>query len=134
MSTIPIVFFGGSDYSGPVSVSVRTSSYTIPAGRYARVIANVEGSSSFTINGGLALRGTSNTVLSSDNLRLATDGNFISNKLATSDTAPGGWSSIGTAFNESTNQTVSSQDYILPSGTVISGSGTWRAVVEEYEE
>lgn len=42
----------------PLSVSVKTGGYTIPAGRRAYVMAQVNPSGSFTINGTTALAGT----------------------------------------------------------------------------
>ena len=115
----------------PASVNVRTAGYTIPADRYARAVANVIGSATFTINGVTALAGTQNSVLASDNLRLSsvdgsTPGGLYSGVSANSIQGVGG------AFSEATQQQNLVQDYFLPPGTIINGTGTWRAVVEEY--
>lgn len=119
----------------PESVSVVTGSYTVPPGKYARVIANVSGSSTFTIGGATALASTSATwsVLASDNLRTVSGGGGSTNALFTN-TAETSIQAVGSAFNESTAQmnTALSEVYFLPSGTVINGTGTWRAVVEQY--
>lgn len=117
----------------PVSVSVKTASYTIPAGKYARVLVNLEGSATFTIGGVTAIRGTENTVLASDNLRTVTPASQQSNALYTS-TGETSASAVGGAFNESVRQTAITAELWLPTGTVINGTGTWRAVVMEYNE
>lgn len=130
-----------SSISNPVSVSVITSSYTVPAGKFAQVHYNLEGASTITVNGATASRGTSNTVLGSDNISLGPlkgDGNFNSYRQLITSTWPGAEpasSSVnytGTAFNESTDNKTVVGDLFLPSGTVISGSGTWRATVMIY--
>jgi len=112
----------------PESVSVRTGSYTIPAGKYAFVTVNVEGTGTFTIGGTTALRGTSNTVLASSALdyRTGTGHNALI-------TVSGGTSNDGNAFSTSTNSSSPTANYWLPSGTVINGSGTWRAVVSIFK-
>lgn len=121
-----------SHIPSPASVSVKTAGYTIPLGRYARAIVNLEGSATFTIDGVTALRGTQNSVLGSDNLRLATTGTTPSSGAlftATSDTAV---TAVGTAFTEATDQKTVVQDVFLPPGAVINGTGTFRVIVEEY--
>lgn len=106
----------------PASVSVKTAGYTIPANRYARAVVNLEGTATFTINAVTALRGTQNSVLGSS--PVVTDTN---SRLASS-TATGG----PLAYNSSTDQKTTVHDVFLPAGTVIGGTGTWRAIVEEY--
>lgn len=113
----------------PAAISVKTTNYTIPEGRYARVIANVEGSASFNINGSLALRGAQNSVLATSPLLLAKGGSGASGITAQSTSAAG----IEAAFSSQTDQKPLVQDFWVPQGTIISGSGSWRAVVEEYE-
>ena len=117
----------------PVSVAVKTASYAIPAGNYARVTVNLEGAGTFTIGGVTALRGTSNSVLASDNLRTSTNSNSQASSLSVSDTniSP---TAVGTAFNETTDNKVTIAVLWLPSGTTIAGTGTWRATVELYNE
>jgi hypothetical protein len=113
----------------PDSVSVITSSYTIPAGKYARVVVNLEGSATVTINGTTALRGTQNSVLASDNLAVrvsgATEGALIND-------GGTGSVSLGAAYNETTDQKTVISDFWCPTGTVIGGTGTWRAIVTIY--
>lgn len=120
-----------SHIPNPASISVKTAGYTIPANRYARVIANVIGSATFTINGSTALSGTQNSVLGSDNLRICTYSG-TTNFLATPPAAPSAFGAVGSAFTEATQQHNLVQEYFLPAGTIINGTGTWRAVVEEY--
>jgi hypothetical protein len=117
----------------PASVSVKTASYTIPAGRYAYVVANVEGTGTFTIDAATALRSTQNSVLASDNLRTSTPASQQSSALYTS-TSDASASAIGGAFNETTDQKTVVHGYWVPSGTIINGTGTWRAVVTEYNQ
>jgi hypothetical protein len=111
--------------NNPLAVSVKTASYTIPTGRFARVLINLEGSATFTIGGVTAIRGTQNSVLAGANLRTNTT---ISNALITT-SSPG---TVGAAFTDTTDQKTTIAELWLPSGTVINGTGTWRAVVMEY--
>ena len=112
----------------PASTTVRTASYTIPAGFYARVVANVEGTGTFTIGGSTALRGTSNQVLASSVLDFKTSLGF--QRLCVESSTAG--SPDGNAFTSTTNATSTTESYWLPTGAVINGTGTWRAVVELY--
>lgn len=116
----------------PAAISVKTTSYTIPAGKYSRVVANLEGSATLTINGVTALRGTENTVLASDNLRTFTSAGSSNYLLVGTASSSAGVAAIGGAFNESTSQTTTIADFFCPTGTVISGTGVWRAIVTEY--
>jgi hypothetical protein len=121
---IPAASSGGGSFTPPASISVKTASYTIPAGRYARVLVNLEGSATFTINAVLALRGTQNSVINAG----ATIG-VLSTVMNTNYMG----SNVGTAaFTNATDQKTVVQDFWCPTGTVISGTLTWRAVVEEY--
>ena len=117
----------------PESVSVETGSYTVPAGKYARVTVNLEGSATFTIGGATALRGTQNTVLASDNLRIS-DASFPTGAgtLSADTIGAADLGAAGGAFSESTRQVTVVQSYFLPTGTLINGTGTWRAVIEIY--
>jgi len=142
----PIYIPSSSGFNNnPSSTTVRTASYTIPAGKYARVVANLEGSATLTINGTTALRGTQNSILSSSSLQFQTQGNFTysaagfstsgnANKLIT--TTAGDASVSGnaptSAFSTTTDQKTVVQDFWCPTGTVINGTGTWRAIVTEY--
>jgi hypothetical protein len=117
--------------NNPTSVSVKTASYTIPSGKYAKVVVNLEGSATFTINGTLALRGTQNSVLASDNMRVSNNNfSFGSGYLAT--TSNSDTQAAGSAFTETTDQKTVIVELWLPTGTVLNGTGTWRAVVMEY--
>lgn len=118
----------------PSSVAVKTASYTIPAGKYARLVVNLEGSATFTIGGVTALRGTQNSVLASDNIKLSVVSSSVGalGTHATGSVADLG--SAGGAFNETTDQKTIVAEYWLPTGTIINGTGTWRAVVMEYNE
>jgi hypothetical protein len=130
--------------NNPVSVSVKTASYTIPAGKFARVVVNVIGSGTFTINGNTALSGTQNNVITSVNNMYRAPGSGV---IAASQpyqpgaiqtTVSGTTTSQGSAQNSllvygnETDQKPLIQDYYLSTGTVINGTGTWRATVEEY--
>lgn len=117
----------------PYSVSVQSSSYTIPAGYYARCTASLKGNSTFTIGGSTALYCSSNSVLASDNLITAngTGGN-LNGALGTAALGAGQSNAVGSAFNEATDEKVMAKDYWLPSGTIINGTGTWAAVVELF--
>lgn len=109
----------------PESTSVRTSSYTIPTGKYAKVDVQCIGGGTFTIDGATALSSSSWSVLASDNMRM--DAN---NYLTTG--ANGTIGGVGGAFNENTAYDNQTQTFWLPSGAVINGTGTWRAVVQIY--
>jgi hypothetical protein len=122
-SSVYIPSTSSGSFTPPASISVKTASYTIPAGRYARVLVNLEGSATFTINAVLALRGTQNNILSGSSLVLGTPSPAL---LTTSSTG------TGSAFTSTADQKVVVQDFWCPTGTVISGTLTWRAVVEEY--
>jgi hypothetical protein len=111
-----------SHIPNPLSVAVKTASYTITAGRYARVTANVIGTATFTINAATALQGTQNNVLSSSSMTVVGDA-----RLSTT-------TGVGTsaAYGVVADQKNLSETYYLPEGTIINGTGSWRAVVEEY--
>lgn len=112
----------------PVAVSVRTASYTIPTGRYARVLVNLEGSATFTIGGVTALRGTQATVLSTNVIRFTN----VSGGGQSLNTANQSSANNGAAYTSTTQQETVVAEMWLPAGTVINGTGTWRAVVQEY--
>jgi hypothetical protein len=105
----------------PTSVSIKTASYTIPANTYARAVVNLEGIATFTVNGVLTLRGTENSVMSS-----MSEYRYTNIPIGTYN------GSVVAASGASTSQKPLVQDYWLPTGTVINGTGTFRIVVEEY--
>ena len=120
----------------PSSVNVQTGSYSIPAGYYARAVVNITGSGNFSVNGSNVLIGSQNTVLASDNLRTSNYSTGPTNdyigSLTVTTTSDASWKNpIGSAFNESTDEKVITQDYWLPSGTTINGSN-YRALIELY--
>lgn len=123
----------------PVSVSVKTGSYTIPAGKYARAIVNVIGSGTFTINGTTALSGSQNNVITNvnnlyrDNRAATVSGiSVVQGGLISGSGQTGAGSGVLLVYGNETDQKPLVHDYFLPTGTVINGTGTWRATVEEY--
>jgi len=159
----------------PVSVSVKTGSYTIPAGKYARVTVEVDSGGIFTINtinactsAGFIAIDQANASLAALSYSVPTDyrgsaafsstltdtysiaGNSTININTNSsspvgiDLGPGSVYSMpgGVASNAKgihgvaipSNATNRQATYWLPTGTVINGSGNWRAVVEEYNQ
>lgn len=113
----------------PASTTVRTASYTIPAGRYARVVANVQAGGTFTIGGVVALSSIalSWSVLASSPLAQNASNGAGSLLTTTSGGGSGAFAST-TAFM----QTSACEYFWVPAGTVLSGAGTWRMTVEEY--
>ena len=124
-----------SHIPNPVSIAVRTAGYTIPANRYARASVNVHVGGTFTINGTTALSSFANTwsVLASSPIQtILFGGGFGFSHIATGQASS--QPSNGAAFSSNTARSENSVtgEYYLPTGTVINGTGTWRAVVEEY--
>lgn len=109
----------------PASVSVQSGSYSIPAGNYARVTVNIDGTGTFTIGGTTALSSTEISVLSTTSLRM---GFTTTDALHT----VGGQSGGPAATTSATDKKSVTATYFLPTGTAINGTGTWRAVVELY--
>ena len=164
--------------NNPAAVSVKTASYTIPAGRFAKVYVEVDSGGIFTINGVnavvtsafanvdvynatttavsytvptgfraelrmLANSPTDFTISGNANGPLyVQNGNAPSNYIPESlvSLGPGstvvsgsvntGKSIVGVAIPS--NATNRQAEFYLPTGTVISGSGNWRATVQEY--
>lgn len=114
----------------PSSISVVTGSYTVPAKKYVRAIVNIEGTGTFTINGATALRSTQVNVLTSSVLRVNNQGGGTS--LSTG-LLGGSTVDTGAAFSFASDQKPIVAEVFLPSGTVINGTGTWRAIIELYE-
>ncbi len=116
----------------------------IPVGKYAYVTANAVGSGTFEVGGATALSGssTTQTTNTSSNLRYGTATGGVNSDerhllSAVGSTNSGSAASpYGNAFgygSETFNE-VATASYWLPAGTVISGSGTWRATVSLYNE
>jgi hypothetical protein len=154
----------------PAAVSVKTASYTIPAGRYARLVVEADSGGTFTIGGVTALSTASfvNVNVSSASAPLtyttptgsrsvvsgstgATGANYQVNSsssapgLAANAFSPlyelgaGGTMTVSGGANMRIvgveipgNATNRQAVFWVPSGTVINGTGNWRAVVEEY--
>lgn len=120
--------------NNPASISVKTASYTVPSGKYAKVHYNLEGSASISIDGVTAVRGTQASQLGSSQMVGYNGGgtggadNFVLSASQPLSTA----ASAGLAFTSVTGQVTVVGDIFAPSGTVITGAGTWRAVVMEY--
>jgi len=158
--------------SFPISVSVKTASFTIPFNRFARVTVEVDSGGIFTINGVTAVTSAAflNIAVTNTNsaiynvptgyrVVIASMGGFFSgenyfngNSFASypsssnqsadvvgAQIGPGGQAiaaggstrqiaGVAIPSNATNRQAV----FMLPPGTVISGSGNWRAVVEEY--
>jgi hypothetical protein len=162
--------------NNPSSVSVKTASYTIPAGKYAQVYIECDSGGIFTIDGANAVVTSafvnvdaaatnatmSYTVPVGFKFRLASAGSSTNNAVvingatyadfgitAGSSAAitgvtigPGGTVSISnttyqaqqqlTGIQEPSNATHRQATFWVKSGTVISGSGNWKAVVQEF--
>lgn len=125
----------------PVSVSVKTAGYTIPAGRVARCIVNLEGAATFTIDGVTALRGTTNSVIVPNGNSYRTSGTPTGLNastqpglpLAANGTTTGTASTaVVTVYGTDTDNKTTIAEVRLPAGTVINGTGVFRVVVEEY--
>lgn len=113
----------------PLSVQVITGSYTVPARKIAKVVVNLEGSATFTIGGVTALKGTQNSVLASSVLtyKVASTSRQLSVNTGGEATAH------GDAFTSVVDQKTTIAQLELPAGTVLNGTGTWRAIVTLYE-
>jgi hypothetical protein len=109
----------------PITVTVQTAGFTVPAGRSARITVNLEGTATFTINGVLALRGTQNSVLGSSPLKQNSSAPL---SLAANSGAAG----ASDAFVSATDQKTTVATFSVPTGTVLNGTGTFRYVVEQY--
>jgi hypothetical protein len=133
-----------SHIPNPVSISVKTAGYTIPANRYARAVVNVIGSGTFNIGGVTALAGTQQNVITNLNGLIRGAGTPVFSS-ATAGTMGALHVPVGSpmqatlaatglvqVFANETQQNNLVHDYFLPAGTVINGTGTWRATVEEY--
>lgn len=164
----------------PTSTSVKTSTYIIPAGKYARVIAYVEDGGTFSIDGLVALESdlydgqvvnvsatgiaasytvpagyffegqAGNKNAGEDISSITIDGNDIkisdSNKMISLKAGPGstvtvlsgglGTGSVlsGYARKEASRTSGNTtESFWLPTGATLTGAGSWRAVVEEYD-
>jgi hypothetical protein len=168
----------------PVSTTVQVASYTIPAGKYARVLAECDSGGTITIGGVTAvstspfvnvnvlnntnatynvptgykftvgsmgasggapsgyLNGNTNTVYNQGGAGLATVGMAVLGA-AGATVGPGGSASAITAsaatnacrlagLAEPSNATHRQAEFWLPAGAVLNGTGSWRAIVSEY--
>lgn len=156
--------------NNPSSVSVKTTSYTIPAGKYAQVYIEADSGGIFTIDGvsavvtaafvnidvgstaGLSITYTAPTGYRSKITTIAQAATTYSLNSNASSSQP---ASTYTQVNEvgpsgtvlvagatgfqyvqgvaiPSNATSREATFWLPTGTVISGSGNWKAVVQEF--
>ena len=158
----------------PSSVAVKTGSYTIPAGKYARVTVEVDSGGIFTIDAVSALTSaafvnvdsTSGSGTGSVTYTVPTGFKASVSGIATGESAfsvnNNGDQLLGTSIHTNlfnigpagtltvytsllgfarvqglatpSNATNRQATFWLPTGTIINGSGNWRAVVEEYNE
>lgn len=154
----------------PSSVSVKTSSYSIPASKWAEVYVEADSGGTFTINGVTSITtdafvnvdytvsGTTNIsytapadylvdvdVATAAAITINPNGNNVTTAIAASEMRPyklgpgGTMTSSSTSGNKSvtgygipSNATNRSATFRLPGGTVINGSGSWRATVVEF--
>ena len=164
--------------NNPLAVSVKTASYTIPTGRFAKVYVECDSGGQFTINGAVAVDtdpviNVSVSNASTNALTYTAPSNYKATVSVYSNTSgisvsqsglgnnyrqaansassgggvglvtvgPGGSVSISSSgantkaivgYAEPSNATHRQAEFFLPAGTVISGSGNWKAVVMEY--
>lgn len=138
---LSLIFSSISFAAGPVSVQVVTGSYTVPARKWARVTAHVIQGGAFTINGSTALSSVNSlrswSVLASDNYQHWNHSTLGRAEMSITSTTNATSLGVGTGFNENTaySEAITSETatFKIPSGSVINGSGTWRATVELYE-
>lgn len=156
----------------PISISVKTASYTIPAGKYARIITEVDSGGLFTIDAVTAMSSAAFVNIDSGNATnavlnytvptgfraevtcattVAGDTYTVNGNSATSmganaqstplQVGPAGTVSLGAGVVNNkgihgtaypSNATNRQATFWVPTGTVISGSGNWKAVVQEY--
>lgn len=163
--------------NNPVAVSVKTSSYTIPVGRFARVYVECDSGGIFTINAVNAVvtspfinvdvvgtnadavytvptgysfiaasaggaTGNSAVFFNGNSVAAYTEPASASANICGAQVGPGGSITAG-RFSGSddpqvagvaipSNATNRQAEFFLPTGTVINGSGNWKAVVQEY--
>lgn len=156
----------------PASVSVKTGSYAIPAGFYAKVVVEVDSGGIFTIDSVNALTSAAFVNVdaydqSNSNVSYTVPSGYYAETQINSDGSisgvtisgnatgsqpsqfthfslgPGGSISFGGGLNSRdsvtgyaipSNATNRTAEFWLPSGTVINGSGNWRATVMEFPE
>lgn len=156
----------------PVSVSVITSSYTVPSGKYAKVVAECDSGGIVTLNGSNAITTAAFVnvdVTSSSTATYTVPSNYrasVCGATAAADTfvingnvggsiganaytqaydvGPGGTFATNFTFLSGSgtravqgvaipsNATNRQAEFFLPAGTVLSGSGNWRAVLMLY--
>lgn len=163
----------------PASVSVKTSSYTIPTGSYAYVQAQVDDGGTFTIDAATALSSegeTTSAIAAVDAESASTDATLYTvpsgyifegqvvgsggadldiggatavknipttttpvkagsgQVIAINGTPSGLVSLTGYAIRKFEPETNASGSFWLPTGTVINGTGNWRATVSLFDE
>lgn len=156
----------------PVSTSIKTSSYTIPSGQFAYVVAYVENGGTFTIDGvtsidsNAAVAADYNTIIldstingtfytvpsgyrfegtAQANVGFKIDGNTRTTGSSELQVSLGSGSTLatrstsdyylyGAEIKEAEPETNATENFWLPTGTVINGTGTWRATVSLYNE
>ena len=143
---------GGSSKEIPSSVvaSATAASYTVPAGFYAIVKAQVRNGGTFSVNGTVVLTSnTWNTISNSLGLGMLTralnipinnvlhvlSGNasyFINTNGDSAGSITTGWSSAGNAFSNATAMTAVEQQFKVPTGTVVVGAGNASYLIELY--
>lgn len=156
----------------PTSVSVKTGSYTIPAGKYARVVVECDSGGTFTIDTVTAVTtaafvnvdtvvvnntstytvptgfrasvtsiGPSNTtfIVNGNNSESITGNTYTkefnigpAGSMSLISVGAGNHGVQGVAIPS--NATNRQAEFWLPTGTVINGTGTWRAVVMEFNQ
>lgn len=153
--------------NNPASVTVVTTSYTVPAGKYARILAECDSGGIVTVNGSSAItssafinvgvssgfaggqatysvpsgyrfdgQGTSQVAINNISYPMTANGVSAFDIHA----GPGGTANSlnSSAFAYTSgvaspsNATNRQGEMFVPTGTVISGSGSWRAVVMLY--
>lgn len=159
--------------NNPLAVSVKTASYTIPTGRFAKVYVECDSGGQFTINGAVAVKtdafinidiaggnnltytvpsgyyaifasaGGTQTGSAYFNGNISSDYGVSAGSSALvqgTSVGPGGSITVllNSGFSEiagtaiPSNATHRQAEFFLPAGTIISGSGNWKAVVMEY--
>jgi hypothetical protein len=114
----------------PTTATVKTGSYTVPAGSWAKVKAHCHGTATFTIDAIAALKTTQTTQTTKTASLLLMD-NFTSGQLATSAGGTPGVTPAETFATVTFYPSVSEQ-FNVPTGTVLNVTGDARYTVELY--
>lgn len=115
----------------PASVVAITGSYTIPSGYFGVISAYCKDGGTVTVDGTTVLGSSNNswTALSSSNLNY-TDGSTLGSLVTQGGVQVVGGNAFNTTSAKSTDS--NSNEYMVPEGTVINGSGAWGAAVALY--